>query len=454
MFCQKESALKKVSKEEQTKAKIYCEEYKNFLNKAKTEREAVEYFVALAERNGFVPFEKGINYPAGAKVYQINRGKAIAFAIIGSAPLEEGVSIIAAHIDSPRLDLKQNPLYEEDHLGLFKTHYYGGIKKYQWTAIPLALHGVVSTKNGTIKVTIGEDDGDPVFVITDLLPHLAKEQMAKKGNEIVAGEALNVLIGSQFKPTEDEKEKQLVKKNILQILKQKYDIEEEDLICSELCVVPAMKANDVGLDYSFVGGYGQDDRVCAYTAATALCSIQNPQKTAVIFLADKEEVGSMGNTGMKSAFFKGFISKLDKNADLHTILSNSACLSADVGAALDPTYKDVMERRNAPQLNHGLMISKYTGSGGKSGSSDASAEFVGKIRQIFNDNEVAWQIGELGKVDSGGGGTVAQFIANLNVDVVDCGVPLLSMHSPYELSAKLDIYMAYKGYLAFLLANN
>ena len=451
MFCQKESAFKKVSGEEQIKAKIYCEEYKNFLNKAKTEREAVEYFLALASRNGFVPFEKGKNYPAGSKVYKINRNKSMAFAIIGRESIEKGVNIIAAHIDSPRLDLKQNPVYEDSQLALFKTHYYGGIKKYQWTAIPLALHGVVSTKNGTIKVTIGEDEGDPVFVISDLLPHLAKEQMAKKGNEIIEGEALNILIGSQFQPEEDDKEKDLVRKNILLILKQKYNIEEEDLICSELCIVPAMNAKDVGLDYSFVGGYGQDDRVCAYTAATALCSIQTPQRTAVLFLADKEEVGSMGNTGMKSAFFKGFIGEIDKRADLHTILSNSSCLSADVGAALDPSYKDVMEKTNAPQLNHGLMISKYTGSGGKSGSSDASAEFVGKISQIFNDNGVAWQIGELGKVDIGGGGTVAQFIANLNVDVVDCGVPLLSMHSPYEISAKLDVYMAYKGYLAFLM---
>ena len=438
----------KASTEEQAKAKGYCEDYKVFLNQAKTEREAVEYAVGFAKKNGFVPFEKGKKYAAGDRVYSVNRGKALALAVIGDESLEKGCNIVAAHIDSPRIDLKQNPLYEDSELALFKTHYYGGIKKYQWTVIPLALHGVVVTKKGTIKVTIGEHPGDPVFVISDLLPHLAKEQMAKKGNEIIAGENLNIIIGSERNGT-DEKDKEAVKDNILLILNQKYGIEEEDFISSELSAVPAMEAKDIGFDCSFIGGYGQDDRVCGYTGLTAIASVSKPKKTAVLFLADKEEIGSMGNTGMKSAFYKNFIADLAPSVSLREILSNSECLSADVGAAFDPSYKDVSEKHNAPQLNHGVMISKYGGSGGKSGSSDANAEFVGKVRQIFNDNEVAWQIGDLGKVDAGGGGTVAQFIANLNVEVLDCGVPLLSMHSPYEVAAKMDIYMAHKGYKAF-----
>ncbi|MCL2740237.1 MAG: aminopeptidase [Oscillospiraceae bacterium] len=461
MFCQEKSAFLKVGKEEQARAKAFCEGYKEFLDKAKTEREAVDYARGFAKANGFAPFESGAELKAGDRVYLENRGKAMAFAVIGEQPMEQGVNIIAAHVDSPRLDLKQNPIYEDSGLALFKTHYYGGIKKYQWMAIPLALHGVAVTKTCTVKVSIGEDASEPVFTITDLLPHLAEEQMKKKASEFIEGEALNILIGSEISMSNEqlgisndggnsqERISDSVKKNILVILKQKYGIEEEDFVSSELCIVPAGGARDVGLDCSFVGGYGQDDRVCSYTALTALASASAPKRTAVLFLADKEEVGSMGNTGMKSTFFYEFIRGLAPSDNLHIILSNSQCLSADVGAAWDPTYKDVMEKNNAPQLNHGLMISKYAGSRGKSGSSDANAEFVGKVRNIFNEAGVAWQTGELGKVDAGGGGTVAQYIANLNVDVLDCGVPLLSMHSPFEIAAKLDIYMAYKGYSAF-----
>lgn len=444
MFCQNESVYLKFSQEEQDEAKKFCEKYKTFLDNAKTEREAASTVFDLAKKNGF---KEKISQEEGSKIIFKNRGKALALIVVGKEPVENGVNIIASHIDSPRLDLKQNPLYQDTDIAFLKTHYYGGIKKYQWTTTPLSLHGVIVTKQGTVDIRIGEDESDPVFCVTDLLPHLAQKQMSKKGSEIIEGEALNIIFGSEQRST-DGKDK--VKDNILVILKDKYGIEEEDFISAELSAVPAFKAKDVGLDASFVGAYGQDDKVCAYAALEAIFSLKVPNKTAVLFLADKEEIGSMGNTGMKSTFFMGAIQETFPKANLHKILSNSSCLSADVDAAYDPNYKDVYEKNNCSQVNHGLILTKYTGSRGKSGSSDASAEFVGKIRQILNDNNVAWQIGELGKVDAGGGGTVAQYIANLNVDVIDCGVPILSMHAPFELAAKMDIYMANKGYKAFL----
>ncbi len=429
----------------------YAEGYKRFLNDAKTEREAVKTAIALAESNGFVEFDRTQHYKAGDRVYINNRGKSIALAVIGSTPVENGVNISAAHIDSPRLDLKPNPLYEEIELALFKTHYYGGIKKYQWTAIPLSLHGVFALKDGSVtEVSIGEEDCEPKFVINDLLPHLSQEQNKRNLNEGIKGEELNVLVGSL--PFKSDKGSELVKLNILKLLNEKYGIKEEDFLSAELEIVPAFKACDIGLDRSMVGGYGQDDRVCAYPALTAIIEVKNPEKTAIAILADKEEIGSMGNTGLESDFLRYVIGDLAKmqGGDSTVAIRNSKCLSADVNAGLDPTFQDVMERRNASRLNYGVVVTKYTGARGKSGTSDASAEYMAYIRRILDDNGIIWQSGELGKVDLGGGGTVAQYIANLGIDVVDLGVPVLSMHAPFETTAKLDIYMCYKAMLEFM----
>lgn len=440
--------------EDKEKVYPFCEEYKKFIDSAKTEREAVEKAIEMAKANGFKSIDEFATLERGDKVYINNRGKSVMLAVVGEDSTK-GLNIVAAHIDSPRLDLKQNPLYEDTDLALFKTHYYGGIKKYQWTTVPLALHGVVVKGDGScVNVVIGEDEGDPVFCITDLLPHLADDQMKKTMREGIAGEGLNILIGS--KPAEVEKDK--VKTAILELLNKKYGIVEEDFISAELEAVPAARARDIGFDRSMVGGYGQDDRVCAYTALAGILEVQKPVRTAVCVLADKEEVGSMGNTGMKSRFFEDTIAKIlsmekDGYNDLmlRQTFGNSYCLSADVAAAIDPNYKDVSEALNSPKVNHGIVITKYTGSRGKAGSSDASAELVGLVRKLFNDNKVIWQTGELGKVDQGGGGTVAQYIANLNIETIDCGTALLSMHSPFEIAGKMDIYMTYKGYKAFYL---
>ena len=399
-----------------------------------------------------MPFQKGIEYKAGDKVYYNNRGKAIAIAVIGSEPVEKGVRIAAAHIDSPRLDLKPNPLSESDEIALFKTHYYGGIKKYQWTTIPLSLHGVFCKKDGTtVKVNIGEDEGDPKFVITDLSPHLAADQMGRKLSEGIKGEELNILVGSH--PLCDD-ESDAVKLNILKLLNEKYGVTEADFLSAELECVPAAKACDIGLDRSMIGSYGHDDRVCAYPALRAVLDIDTPKMTAITILADKEETGSSGNTGMNSAWLKYFIYDLAKmqGGDIHEALANSKCLSADVNAALDPTFADVSEKRNASLLNYGAVITKYTGARGKSGTSDASAEYVSEIRAILDNAGIVWQHGELGKVDIGGGGTVAMFIANLGLDVVDLGVPVLSMHAPFEVVAKLDVYMTYRTIYEFYKA--
>lgn len=429
----------------------YCEDYKVFLDVAKTEREAVKISVKMAETKGFTEFKRGVDYKAGDKVYFNNRGKTVAFAVIGNEPVENGVNITAAHIDSPRLDLKPNPLYEDIELALFKTHYYGGIKKYQWTAIPLALHGVFALKDGTVKeVIIGENDSEPKFVINDLLPHLAQEQSKRTLNEGIKGEELNVLVGSH--PFKDDKGSELVKLNILKLFNEKYGITEADFTSAELEMVPAVKSCDIGFDRSMVGAYGQDDRVCAYPALTAVLEVENPQKTAVAILADKEEIGSMGNTGLESDFLRFVIGDLThmQNGDPTVALRNSKCLSADVNAATDPTFQDAMERRNASFLNYGVVVTKYTGSRGKSGTSDASAEYMAEIRAMLDNADIIWQTGELGRVDLGGGGTVAQYIANMGVDVVDLGVPVLSMHAPFETTAKLDIYMCYKAMYEFM----
>ena len=433
------------------KSNSYCEGYKSFLDKAKTEREAVITAIKLAEENGFCEFDRTKKYNAGDKVYINNRGKALILAVIGSESVENGVNISAAHIDSPRLDLKPNPLYEEVELALFKTHYYGGIKKYQWTAIPLSLHGVFALKDGSVKeVSIGEEADEPKFVINDLLPHLAQEQSKRTLNEGIKGEELNVLIGSH--PFKDDKGSELVKLNILKLLNEKYGIVEDDFLSAELEIVPAYKACDIGLDRSMVGAYGQDDRVCAYPALTAVMDVKNPKKTAMAILADKEEVGSMGNTGLESDFLRYAIGDLAKmqGGDGTVAIRNSKCLSADVNAGLDPTFQDVMERRNASRLNYGVVVTKYTGARGKSGTSDASAEYMAYIRKLLDENDIIWQSGELGKVDLGGGGTVAQFIANMGIDVVDLGVPVLSMHAPFETTAKLDIYMCYRTMYEFM----
>jgi len=447
-----ENGGKVLSVEELAAADAYCEGYKAFLNRAKTEREAVTEAIAMAEANGFVPFDREKPLKAGDKVYYNNRGKALLLAVIGTRPITDGATIAAAHIDSPRLDLKPNPLYEDSELAYFDTHYYGGIKKYQWAAIPLSLHGVVIRKDGTsVNVTIGEDDTDPVFCVTDLLPHLGGEQMKRPASEIIRGEDLNLLIGSR--PLRDDEGSDSVKLNILRLLNEKYGIVEADFLSAELEIVPAYPVKDVGLDRSLIGAYGHDDRVCAYPALTAIMECGTPAYTAITILADKEETGSEGNTGMQSAFLRYFIDDLAAafGANGRHVLANSICLSADVNAALDPIYPDVMVRSNAAKINHGVCITKYTGARGKSGTSDASAEFMGKVRQLLDNADVLWQTGELGKVDAGGGGTVAMYIANLDVDTVDLGVPVLSMHAPFEIVSKIDVYMSHKAFKATIV---
>lgn len=429
----------------------YCEGYKAFLDAAKTERETVKEAIKMAENNGFVPFEYGKNYIAGDKVYFNNRGKTVAFAVIGHEPLENGTNITAAHIDSPRLDLKPNPLYEDSDLALFKTHYYGGIRKYQWTVMPLALHGVFALRDGrVIEVTLGEKDDEPKFVIGDLLPHLSKEQDKRTLHDGIKGEELNVLVGSH--PFKDDEGSELVKLNILKLLNEKYGITEGDFLSAELTMVPAFKACDIGFDRSLIGGYGQDDRVCAYPALTAIMKVKNPEKTAIAILADKEEIGSCGNTGLQSDFLRFMIGDLAKmqGGDATVALRNSKCLSADVNAALDPTFPEVMERKNASFVNYGVVVTKYTGAGGKSSTSDASAEYTAEILGLLDKAGIVWQTGELGKVDLGGGGTVAKYIANMGVDVIDLGVPVLSMHAPFETTAKFDVYMCYRAMYEFM----
>ncbi len=428
----------------------FCEDYKVFLNDAKTEREAVVKSITLAEKCGFVEYKDGMSLKAGDKIYYNNRGKSVILAVIGTEPIEKGVHLAAAHIDSPRLDLKQNPLYEDSEIALFKTHYYGGIKKYQWTTIPLALHGVVVKKDGTkVSVNIGEDENDPVFFVTDLLPHLAADQMKRTPGDIIKGEELNIIVGSM--PFKDDKISEKVKLNIMVLLNEKYGMIEEDFLSAELEAVPAFKAKDVGIDRSMVGSYGHDDRVCAYTALKAILDCPNVKKTAVVILTDKEETGSDGNTGLRSAYLKHFIYSLADSFGVsgRRVIANTECLSADVNAAYDPTFPDVMEKRNCAFINYGVCVTKFTGARGKSGTSDASAEFVGRVRAMLDSNNVIWQTGELGKVDAGGGGTVAAYLANMDMDVIDVGVPVIAMHAPYEVVSKIDVYMTYKAFYVF-----
>ena len=450
LMLKKEHFSKAMNDSEIAKADAFCEGYKTFLSEAKTERECVDYVIAEAEANGFVPFVKGTKYNAGDKVYYNNRGKAIILAVMGKKGVTEGAKIVASHIDSPRLDLKPTPLYEDNELAFFKTHYYGGVRKYQWTAIPLSLHGVFVKADGTtVSVNIGEKEGEPKFVITDLLPHLAKEQAKRTLSEGIKGEELNILIGSR--PFKSDSESELVKLNVLKLLNDKYGIVEKDFISAELELVPAFPVSDIGFDRSLIGAYGHDDRVCAYPAFEAIFEAENPEHTVITVLADKEEIGSDGNTGLNSAFLKYFICDLAEMEGLkgRHVLSMSQCLSADVNAGFDPTFPSVHDKNNAAFLNHGVVLTKYTGSRGKSGSSDASAEFMGTVRRILDKEGVCWQIGELGKVDEGGGGTVAMYVANLGIDVVDLGVPVLSMHAPYEVVAKADVYSTYKACKGF-----
>lgn len=435
---------------ETAKISAYCDGYKTFLDEGKTERECVDYAIALARAAGFRPLVRGEKLQPGDKVYRNNRGKSLLLAVIGQESLDKGAVIGAAHIDSPRLDLKQNPLYEEKELAYCKTHYYGGIKKYQWTTIPLALHGLVVRRDGTqVTVRIGEDPGDPQFTVGDLLPHLAGDQAKKTMGAIVSAEQLNLFVGSR--PFGSEEGGDRVKVAILDLLHEKYGMVEEDFLSAELMAVPAAKAVDIGLDRSVIGAYGQDDRVCAYACLKALLDLkQTPRRTAVCVLADKEEVGSLGVTGMQSAAFDIFMSDLcqGQGVALKACYETSFCLSADVTAAYDPNFAEAYEVRNSAFFNYGVCVSKYTGARGKSGASDASAEVVGLVRRVFGDNGVVWQLAELGKTDQGGGGTVACYMANRNIDTIDAGVPVLSMHAPFETTAKLDCYMAYKGMLA------
>lgn len=422
----------------------YCEGYKRYLNESRTERESVRNAIELAEAEGFTEYVPGMALKTGDKVYYSNRGKALLLAVMGSEPMSAGAVVTAVHVDSPRLDLKQLPLYEDNELAFFKTHYYGGIKKYQWTAIPLEIHGAVALKSGeVIDVVIGRDSGDPQLMVSDLLPHLAGEQMAKKLGEAIKAESMNILVGSA--PYDDDG-KDRVKLAVMSILNSQYGITEEDLVSSELYAVPAFDVRDIGLDRSLIGGYGHDDRVCAYAELKALFDLEGaPRRTAVCILADKEETGSDGVSGMKSQAFEWFMNKLCKatGSELDDCFANSICISADVTAAFDPNYPDVSEKRNAAKLNYGVGLHKFTGARGKSGTNDAPAELVAFMRRVLGEKNVQWQMCELGKVDQGGGGTVAMYMGNRNIATIDAGVPVLSMHAPFEVVAKYDCYMTY-----------
>jgi len=437
--------------------------YRSFLDAGKTERECVSELIRQAEAAGYVSLEEklasGEQIKAGDKIYAEGMKKILAFFHVGQEPLEKGLNILGAHIDSPRIDIKQNPLYEDTDLAYLDTHYYGGVKKYQWVALPLAIHGVIVKKDGTVvEVNVGEDDEDPVVYITDLLIHLAGKQLQKKAAEVIEGENLDILIGSRpLSDLPDDKKKEAVKENILKLLKEKYDVEEEDFLSAELEIVPAGKARDCGLDRSMIAGYGQDDRVCAYTSFLAMLEMENPKRTSCCLLTDKEEIGSVGATGMQSRFFENSVAELLEGMGcysemtLRRTLKNSFMLSSDVSAGYDPAYAEAFEKKNAAYLGRGIVLNKFTGSRGKSGSNDANAEYVAKVRRIFDDHEIAFQTAELGKVDVGGGGTIAYICALYGMNVIDSGVSVLSMHAPWEVTSKADVYEAKKAYKAFLL---
>lgn len=452
LFYQPKNGYDRIDTEERLVMEQYAEEYKKFLNEARTEREAVKLAVEMAEAQGFVPYERGMEMAPGTKIYFNNRGKSLILAVMGEQPLENGCVIAGAHVDAPRLDLKQQPLMEQDELAYFRTHYYGGIKKYQWVTIPLELHGVVVLQSGeTVDVVIGRDPEDPQLVITDLLPHLGADQSQKKLGEAITGEGLKLLIGSI---PYDVPGKDRVKLAVMSILNDKYGITEEDFLSAELCAVPAMEVRDIGLDRSMIGGYGHDDRSCAFAELKAILELDTPPRTAVCILADKEEIGSDGVTGMQSHAFDMFMEDLcaEQNIPLRRCFEKSFCISADVCNGYDPLYPEVSEKSNNALMNYGMGICKYTGSRGKSGTSDASAETVAYLRRIFAQAGVVWQMAELGKVDQGGGGTIAKYMANRNIETIDAGVPVLSMHAPFEVVAKFDCYMTYKGVAAAYMA--
>lgn len=437
----------------------FSEGYKKFLDKAKTEREFVTEGIKLVEKNGFVSAEKKDKFVTGDKIYYVNRGKNLVLAVIGKEDIENGINYVVSHVDSPRLDLKGNPLYEELDLAYMKTHYYGGIKKYQWASLPLALHGVVVLASGEkVEITIGEKDDDPVFTIPDILPHLsAKIQGDRKTGEVIKGEELQIIVGSIPSSVEDKELKERIKYTVLEILNRDYGMIEEDFISAELELVPAGRCRDLGFDRSMIGGYGQDDRICAYTSMMAMIDLEEvPAKTAVCFLADKEEIGSTGSTGLKSDYINyitgDMIYKIKGTFNemmLRKTLWNSNAMSSDVNAGIDPIFRGVHDAQNAAKIGYGVVVTKYTGARGKSGTNDADAEYVGKIRKMLNDAKVNWQIGELGKVDEGGGGTVAMYLAHLGINTIDIGPALLAMHSPFEVSSKLDVYETYRAYKVF-----
>lgn len=454
LFKNNNSGWENVNEEKREKIEEISNKYMNFLNNAKTEREFIKEARKLADSNGYKDIMEYQTLKPGDKVYFINREKSMYLAIIGEKSIEEGMHIIGSHVDSPRLDLKPNPLYEDTGLAYFKTHYYGGIKKYQWTTIPLSMHGViVKTSGEKIEINIGENENDPIFTITDLLPHLAQDQMEKKLKNGIDGENLNLLIGSI--PYGDKQGSDRIKLNILNLLNQKYGITEEDLTSAEVELVPAFRARTLGFDGSMIAAYGQDDKVCAYTSLQAMMDVESVQNTAICILSDKEEIGSMGNTGMESHMFDFFISEIlnklgiNKPNLLDRVFCFSKMLSSDVDAGYDPIYASVSDKHNAGFLGKGISLNKYTGARGKSGASDANAEYVAWVRNILEKNNIRYQVAELGKVDVGGGGTIAYIIANKGADVIDCGVPVLSMHAPYEVTSKYDVYSAYETYKAF-----
>ena len=445
MFYEQKNGYDIISERDREAMRAYCNGYSEFLDIARTERLAVSRAVIMAEEKGFVRLTPELKLEPGKKVYKTNRGKAIMLAVIGKDPIAQGANIVAAHLDAPRLDLKQLPLYEDSDLAFFKTHYYGGIKKYQWLAIPLELHGVVVLKGGAVvDISIGNAAGDPAFVITDLLPHLAADQVKKSLADAIPGESLNILIGSE---SDAEKGKDRVKLMVLSILNERYGIAEEDFLSAELIAVPAFPTRDIGLDRSMIGGYGHDDRVCSYAGLLALLDTKKPSRTAVCVLADKEEIGSEGVTGMQSQAFELFMELLCRaqGADMRECFENSLCISADVCNGFDPNFPEVSEKRNNAKLNFGVALMKYTGARGKSGANDANAEIVARMRRILSDAGVIMQTTELGKVDQGGSGTVAAYMARRNIDTIDAGVPVLSMHAPFEIVSKLDSYMTYKA---------
>jgi aspartyl aminopeptidase len=465
LFFKTESLWKTLEDEKLDTVQDFGESYKSFIDKSKTERKCIKEIIEQAKADGFISFEQyqgnrekngGKNLQGGEKLYFVNKEKAVILVVVGEEPMESGVNIIGTHVDSPRLDLKPFPFYEDSELALAKTHYYGGVKKYQWVTMPLAMHGVITKENGELlEITIGEDPSDPILMISDLLPHLSKDQMDKKMSEGITGEGLNVLLGNRR--IKEGEEKEGVKAYLLQLLNQKYGLREEDFAFAEIQLVPAGGARDVGLDRSMIAAYGQDDRVCAYAELQAILNLSTPKKTAMAVFVDKEEVGSISNTGMESKFFENTLDELlflqegTTRLSIRRALNQSRALSGDVMSAFDPNFPEVLDPKNSCYLGKGVNISKYTGSRGKGGCNDANHEFLAQLRQTFKNHEIQWQMGELGKVDQGGGGTIAYIIGNYNTEVVDCGVPMLSMHAPMEIISKVDLYMTYLAYRAFYL---